>query len=281
MCESILGSTAHAGGARPACAAGRTREEAAARAMPISGRRGGALLIHIAIHFTAGQYSARPWGVKEGYDRHEWPPSPYRVVRAAAAAWKYNLPDIAEDRFYAVVRRLASELPVFGLPRAGRMAGGGEGGSGRPAPWRIDPGQAVHIVWPSAALAGGERRTLSDVLAHVHYLGRTESWCEMRLGGGGLNGGVQDHGIDSGGCDQAASLPCRINCRPYDHEKSPGRRVVPARVIVPRPDVTMEDVYRKEFPSDGEAAGACPDGGTAVPYLIDREAAGPRPAGEG
>ena len=247
--------------------------------MPISGRRGGAPLIHIEVRFTTGKYSARPWGVKDGYDRHEWPPSPYRIVRAAAAAWKYNLPDIPEDRFYAVVRRLASELPLFGLPRAGRMAGGG--GGGRPPPWRIDPRQAVHIVWQGAFLSGSERQTLSRILADVHYLGRTESWCEMRLGGGSLDGGGHGRKPGSGGCDQAAApaLPCRINCRPYDHERKASPGAVPARVIVPRPDVTMEDVYRKEFPSDEEAATACPDGGMARPYLIDREVAGPGPAG--
>ena len=249
--------------------------------MPISRRHSGAPLIHITVRFTAGQYSARPWGVKDGHDRHEWPPSPYRIVRAAAAAWKYNMQDIAEDRFYAVVRRLASELPLFGLPRARRTAGSREGGQA--PPWRIDPGHDVHIVWPSAALSDDERQTLSRVLAHVHYLGRTESWCEMRLGcTSSLNDGGQDRKTISDGCDQEAeaALPCRINCRPYDREKWASPGAVPARVIVPKSGVTMEDVYRKEFPSDEEAATGCPDGGMPVPYLIDREAAGPRPVGE-
>ena len=232
--------------------------------MTISGRRGGAPLIHITVRFTAGQYSSRPWGAKRGYDLHEWPPSPYRLVRAAAAAWKYNLPDIAEDRFYALVRRLASELPLFCLPRMGRAAdrAGDRGGAGLPA-WRIDPGSPLHIVWPGAALSGGERQTLSTILGHVHYLGRTESWCEMRLAGGG-------------GCGQAgAAMPCRINCRPYEFGKDAAAGAVPARVIVPRPDIAMEDVYRKETPSDEEIAGACPDGGVARPYLIDGGVARP------
>ena len=249
--------------------------------MTISGRLAGAPLIHIAVRFTAGQYSARPWGAKKGYDFHEWPPSPYRIVRAAAAAWKYNLPDIAEDRFYALVRRLASELPLFCLPRMGRAAGGGGGHprGARPTAWRIDPRSAVRIVWPGAALSDGERQTLSTILGHVHYLGRTESWCEMRLGGGGGGGGVAGgragKGRGGSGCDRAAALPCRINCRPYEHGKTAGRGAVPARVIVPRPDIAMEDVYRKETPSDEEVAGACPDGGVARPYLIDGGVARP------
>ena len=240
--------------------------------MTISGRRAGAPLIHITVRFTAGQYSARPWGAKRGYDRHEWPPSPYRIVRAAAAAWKYNLPDIAEDRFYALVQRLASELPLFCLPRVGRAAGGvcEDGGAAGLAAWRIDPGAALHIVWPGAALSGGERQTLSTILGHVHYLGRTESWCEMRLGGGG--GQAAAAGAEEG---EGAAMPCRINCRPYEFGKEAAACAVPARVIVPRPDIAMEDVYRKETPSDEEIAGACPDGGVARPYLIDGGVARP------
>ena len=241
--------------------------------MPISARRPAAPLIRIAVRFTAGQYSARPWGAAT-YDRHEWPPSPYRIVRAATAAWKYNLPDIPEERFHAVVRRLASELPVFCLPRmgdgAGDRGGGGEWRGARPPPWRIGPDEALHVVWQGAALAGDEERTLSEVLAHVHYLGRTDSWCEMRLGGGAGEAGPA-----------AASRPRRVNCRPYDHRGKAGPGAVPARVIVPRPDVAMEDVYRKESPSEEERAGACPDGAVAVAYLIDGDAAGPRPIGGG
>ena len=234
--------------------------------MPISGRRGGAPLIRIAVRFTAGQYSARPWGAPAGHGRHEWPPSPFRIVRAAAAAWKYNLPDIAEDRFYAVVRRLASELPLFCLPVARHAERPGESPMGAPPqPWRIDPCHTLHVIWQGAALDGGERATLSDVLRHVPYLGRTDSWCEMRLGGGAAGAGAEE---------EAAR---RVNCRPYEHGGENRQDGVPARVIVPRADITMEDVYRRDSPSDGERAAACPDGAEAVPYLIDRGAAGPCP----
>ena len=111
----------------------------------------------------------------------------------------------------------------------------------------------------------------------MHYLGRTDSWCEMRLGGGGNSTGAD--GPDSAAAAAATSPPCRVNCRPYDHKGKAGAGAVPARVIVPRPDVAMEDVYRKESPSDEERASACPDGGVAVPYLIDGDAAEPYPIG--
>ena len=242
--------------------------------MPISCRRAGAPLIRIEVRFTAGQYSARAWGAPAGHGRHEWPPSPFRIVRAAAAAWKYNLPDIAEERFYAAVRRLASELPLFCLPRARHAVRPGGSPSGAPLPpWQIDPGHTLHVIWPEAALAGDERATLSDVLGRVPYLGRTDSWCEMRLGGGEGGGGPAAAAAAAG----TGAPPCRVNCRPYEHGGKNRQDGVPARVIVPRPDITMEDVYRKDSPSDRERATACPDGAAAVPYLIDRDAAGPCP----
>lgn len=222
-------------------------------------------MIRISVRFTTCQYSARPWGAKDGYDGHEWPPSPFRIVRAATAAWKYNLPDIAEERVHAAVRRLASELPVFCLPRVGRIAGRGAARKGAPpAPWRIDPREELHVVWQGTALDAGEEATLSAILARVPYLGRTDSWCEMRLAGG----------AEAGGAAQVAQAR-RVNCRPYVHgrEASPG--AVPARVIVPRPDIAMEDVYRSDPPSDEERARACPDGAKGVPYLIDGAAASP------
>ena len=233
-------------------------------------------MIVVKAWFTAGQYAARPWGAPAGHSGHEWPPSPYRLIRAATAAWKYNLPDLAEDSFYAVVRRLASELPVFCLPRP-EEAGRGAGESGRePAPWRIDPRRPIHAIWPTASLAAGERRTLGSVLAHVRYLGRTDSWCTVRLAGAPRAGA----GGAAAAAGKAPRLPCRVNCRPYTVEDSGsgpgrgGRRVgrgpppAPVRVIVPRRDVTMDEVYRRDAPSYEEEASACPDGAKAVPYLL-------------
>ena len=209
-------------------------------------------MIVIAVRFTAGQYIARPWGTLAEYDRHEWPPSPYRIVRAMTAAWKYNLPDLGEELFSRIVRRLASEQPSYCLPKV-RRTHGGRDGRGAPPPWGISASDALYAVWPSATLAGDERAGLEEVLGHVHYLGRTDSWCDMRLVGA-----------------DAARPPCRINCRPYSHrDDRSASGAVPVRVIVPIPDVDIDEVYRKEAASPEEIQRACPDGAKAAPYLID------------
>src|SRR3990167_4696602 len=71
--------------------------------------------ITIKLNFLAGRYHATPWGrhVNEGVP--EWPPSPWRLLRALVAVWKRTCPDLAE----AQVKRLLGALvtpPLLHLP---------------------------------------------------------------------------------------------------------------------------------------------------------------------
>src|ERR1700752_3427115 len=55
----------------------------------------------IEVQLTAGRYHAHPWGVSQyGIGEPEWPPSPWRLVRALAAAWfnAYPQPCSLEER---------------------------------------------------------------------------------------------------------------------------------------------------------------------------------------
>ena len=49
--------------------------------------------ISVTIRFSAGRFHATPWGhhVNEGLP--EWPPSPWRLLRALVATWKRKLAD--------------------------------------------------------------------------------------------------------------------------------------------------------------------------------------------
>src|SRR4051812_35867824 len=71
--------------------------------------------ITIKLKFPAGRYHATPWGrhVNEGVA--EWPPSPWRFLRALVAVWKRTCPDLVESQ----VERILSALvppPLFHLP---------------------------------------------------------------------------------------------------------------------------------------------------------------------
>src|SRR5947208_16374451 len=71
--------------------------------------------VTLRLLFPAGRYHATPWGrhVNEGVP--EWPPSPWRLLRALIAVWRRTCPDLSE----AQVRRVLESLlgpPCFRLP---------------------------------------------------------------------------------------------------------------------------------------------------------------------
>src|SRR5215471_11786761 len=70
----------------------------------------------IRLTFPAARYHATPWGrhVNEGIP--EWPPSPYRLVRALYDAWKRKLADWDRNRVERVLAALSSSMPSYRLP---------------------------------------------------------------------------------------------------------------------------------------------------------------------
>src|SRR3990172_961586 len=74
--------------------------------------------IAIALSFPGGRFHATPWGrhVNEGVP--EWPPSPWRMLRAlVAAAHAGSASDDERRRAYSLVLRLVRP-PSFFLPPA-------------------------------------------------------------------------------------------------------------------------------------------------------------------
>src|SRR5438445_4158531 len=69
----------------------------------------------IRLRFPGGQYHATSWGrhVNEGVP--EWPPSPWRLLRALVAVWRRTCPNISETQVRRILERLAHP-PQFRLP---------------------------------------------------------------------------------------------------------------------------------------------------------------------
>lgn len=179
-------------------------------------------MVAIALRFLAGRYHATPWGrhVNEGVP--EWPPSPWRLLRALVATWRRTLPGVPAERMAALLAALA-QPPHLWLPRA------------TPAhtrhymPWfkkgpedrtqvldtfvAVDRAEPVVLAWPDAALNGEGRQLLADLLWRLPYLGRAESWCQGEL----------------------CPPPTRFNCTPLPKGAvlPPGPEAV--RVLAPAP----------------------------------------------
>ncbi|CAB3395697.1 type I-G CRISPR-associated protein Csb2 [Kyrpidia spormannii] len=159
----------------------------------------------VAFRFPGGRYHANPWGRHVNEGDVEWPPSPWRVLRALMATWFHKGPVIREDLLYeedgegqgrlevdqvfdSLVVKLASVLPVYYLPKASR----GHTRHYMPGPGhdkslvfdgfvRLNPEDRVVMAWPGLALTDEERLLLDRILRHMTYLGRAESWVEARL----------------------------------------------------------------------------------------------------
>jgi CRISPR-associated protein Csb2 len=141
--------------------------------------------VTLKLTFPAGRYHATPWGrhVNEGVA--EWPPSPWRLLRALIATWRRKCPDLSE----ASVRRLLAPLlqpPQFHLPPA-RVAH-----TRHYMPWEkkgpadrtlvfdtfvaVGRRSPVVVHWPNATLSPEDTSTLARLAENLTTLGRAEGW---------------------------------------------------------------------------------------------------------
>src|SRR5438045_287111 len=72
----------------------------------------------IEMTFPARRFHATPWGRHVNEGAVEWPPSPYRFMRALYDAWKRKHADVTEAAMDELLRALAAEAPRYRLPVA-------------------------------------------------------------------------------------------------------------------------------------------------------------------
>ncbi len=146
---------------------------------------------NIVFRFPAGRYHATPWGnhVNEGVV--EWPPSPWRIVRALLATGFSKLgwhePPAAARQ---LVEALASTLPEYRLPQAvaSHTRHFMPTDSKRPedktkvfdAFAHVGKTAELAVVWP-VALSDAAARLLAELVPKLSYLGRAESIVQARL----------------------------------------------------------------------------------------------------
>ena len=142
-------------------------------------------MIAIALRFHSGRFHATPWGRHVNEGAPEWPPSPWRLLRALVATWKRKLDgDFAESDMLALLTKLASP-PSFVLPPATT------GHSRHYMPWfkkgpddktlvfdafvALNKTADIVVAWPDALLTAELREILSQLVQHLGFLGRSES----------------------------------------------------------------------------------------------------------
>ncbi|WP_322747562.1 MULTISPECIES: type I-U CRISPR-associated protein Csb2 [unclassified Frankia] len=173
-----------------------------------------------AVRFPLGRYHATPWGRHVNEAAVEWPPSPWRLLRALYATWKTRAPELDADLVHALLEDLTVP-PAFLLPPTGaghsrhyfpdgrrntQSVQGREGTDkafdaflvletarpgdpadltggetdGQPAPPDQHTGAPLLITWP-VDLPEPARLALGRLLDLLPYLGRADSVCQARL----------------------------------------------------------------------------------------------------
>ena len=147
----------------------------------------------LRLTFPGGRYHATPWGrhVNEGVP--EWPPSPWRLLRAFVAVWKRTCPELPEDAVQRLLEQLVTP-PNFHLPPH-RVAH-----TRHYMPWEkkgpqdrtlvfdtfisVDREVPLWIGWPDANIDADSEQCLRRILSNLSFLGRAETMVEATLADG-------------------------------------------------------------------------------------------------
>jgi CRISPR-associated protein Csb2 len=170
----------------------------------------------LLIRFPGGRYHATPWGYHVNEGLIEWPPSPWRLLRAFLATGYTKLGWTADgppEPARSLIDKLASVLPLYRLPAAagahtrhymplGLLEKGREKTTLIFDTWaQVDDG-ILAIRW-DLALEKEELQILQSIVDHLGYLGRSESWVIASLASDDES---LPRGTDAFPCDDGARI---------------------------------------------------------------------------
>ncbi|MDF1663893.1 MAG: type I-U CRISPR-associated protein Csb2, partial [Planctomycetota bacterium] len=145
------------------------------------------MAVIIQLNFPAKRYHATPWGSHVNEGQIEWPPSPWRILRALISVgftklgWSQKPPAVARS----LIAKLASVLPTYALPETTEAHTRHYVTAGPKKPlifdtWaRIKSGY-LQVSW-DLELSDDERNLLGQFVSRLSYLGRAESWVNGEL----------------------------------------------------------------------------------------------------
>ena len=189
-------------------------------------------MIGISLGFPSGRFHATPWGRHVNEGAPEWPPSPWRFLRALVATWKRKLDDRLGAAEVESLLRPLTVPPHYVLPPATAshtrhfMPWFKKGPQDKTLVFDGFAGLArdarVLLLWPDATLGPLQRDQLELLLRHLNFLGRAEAWCSARLLGEA----------------EAAEAQREVNCRPVTAGTTVADQEV-VRVLCADPDTAF------------------------------------------
>lgn len=140
----------------------------------------------IAITFPWGRYHATPWGRNVNEGAVDWPPAPWRLLRALYATWRHRAPDLDGEVVDRLLRKL-SALPTYRVPEytvahtRHYMPDNKDGTDKVLDTFAVfPPSDPLVVRWP-VDLEDDEAAALHQLCELLPYLGRAESVCEARV----------------------------------------------------------------------------------------------------
>lgn len=142
----------------------------------------------LAVTFPLGRYHATRWDGGANTSDVEWPPSPWRVLRAIVATWYARWPDLPAETMDRILATLGTPDAYSTPPvRPGSTRhympdlkhNRGETGNTDlvlDTFLAVPPGRPLMINW-RADLSAEDRATLGKLVELMPYLGRSESLC--------------------------------------------------------------------------------------------------------
>lgn len=153
--------------------------------------------VTVAIRFPLGRYHATPWDRSVNEGAVEWPPSPWRLLRALVATWYTRWPELPAPELDRLLDALGGP-PSYRVPdvvpgHTRHYLPDAEHRKGEPGrtdltldPYLlVDRDAELLVRWEAVELTGQQRETLAKLLELVPYLGRAEAVCQARLVAGG------------------------------------------------------------------------------------------------
>jgi CRISPR-associated protein Csb2 len=149
-------------------------------------------MIVLELHFPAGRYHATPWDHQVNEGVVEWPPSPWRLLRALLATWYHKARDAIDANVVGqLLERLTTDLPYYALPRASvghtrhymplyRSSIDGKTTKVFDTFVHVGAEEPLRVIWPEIDLSVSQHQALTLLLHRLGYLGRAESWVEGR-----------------------------------------------------------------------------------------------------
>ena len=176
----------------------------------------------LAVRFLTGRFHATAWGrhVNEGVP--EWPPAPFRLLRALLDAWYRKHQDIDSRIIEQLMEQLAAP-PRYFVPvaRASHTRSYLSQNDEDPTDKKlvfdafvvVNSTDEVLIGWPGLQIPPECLQAARRLASSLNYLGRSESWVQARV--------LDDRDV-------------KWNCLPVAPGPLPGGEVIPLACVIER-----------------------------------------------